>query len=95
MKAACFEVGRAPEVAKGVEVPMSLAFSKLSRLGSGVFFFLVIFSSSGNRYMIRTIRASYMKYIIHRDRFRDAPSCEAPDSACVKVVRTRISADLS
>ena len=58
LKAACFEVGRALEVAKGTDGPMSLAFSKLSRLGSGVFFFLldlVIFNLSGDRYMIRTI----------------------------------------
>ena len=57
LKPVCFEVGRASEVAKGIDAPMSLAFSKLSRLGSGTFFRgkfflldLVIFKLSGVRY---------------------------------------------
>ena len=45
LKAVCFEVGRALEVAKGIEDPMFLALSEseLSRLRSGVFFFLLNF----------------------------------------------------
>ena len=41
LKAACFEVGRGLEVAKGIGPPMSLAFSKSSGLRTGVFFFLL------------------------------------------------------
>ena len=41
LKVACFEVGRALEVAKGIDDPISLAFSKLSGLRTGVFFFLL------------------------------------------------------
>lgn len=53
LKAVCFEVGRALDVAKGIDDSLSLAFSKLSGLRSGVFFFLlnlVIFNLSGDRY---------------------------------------------
>lgn len=55
-KAVCFEVVRALEVAKGIDVSTSfkLAVSK-SRLKCGVFFFLVIFGLSVVIDMIRSI----------------------------------------
>lgn len=68
LKAVCFEVGRALEVAKGIDVPMSLAFSKLSEL---IFFFplnFAIFNLSGDRY--DTIGMS-----VNLEIYYDASSC--------------------